>query len=254
MENCTRFLPAFSVAIAIFILVSSCGTKTSTELLSQHTDSVPVVDAEVQKEKFLNLDIEQYQIYQPGDTSIVLPDTDLTGVPKDREPANLKAAGNVKRVDDALIFTLRNGSEKILKSNLEDEENTAEYIFMQSLDPIGYWEVLAFYYESFGYILINQTTGKEVYLWNKPVLSPDNKYLLIGSLDIEAGFIPNGFQLWSIENDSLKLQWEKEIENWGAEKLIWTNDNHIWGEQTYRDQVSGELKTRLIKLRMISAP
>lgn len=255
-----KILKQFSMArnsflfISVLALLVSCSTKTTTELPVEEEDTTNTVAVNVppvgQPTRFLDLDVGQYQIYQEGDTTIALPQTDLIGVPKDREADNMSKTSGVKREGEQLLFSLKNGGQKILKSNLTEEDNTVEYIFIGSLDAIGYWEVLVFYYESFDYLLVNQNNGVEVHVWNKPVVSPDHQYILCGSLDIEAGFIPNGFQLWSVEKDSLKLQWEKQIENWGVENLIWTKDNFIWGEQMYRDNVSGELKTRLVRMRM----
>jgi len=236
-----------TVFMLAITLLPSCGPKPTSKPGNEDTDTTTTI---AQQAQFLDLDIEQYQVYVEGDTTITLPESDFVGVPKDREGANLAKANGVIRTGDQLTFTLKNGQEKILKANLQDDANSVDYIFNRSLDAIGHWEVLAFYYESFDYLLINQLDGTETHLWNKAVLSPDNKYLLCGSVDLEAAFVPNGFQLWSVENNRLLLRWSKEIENWGAERLIWTKDNYVWGEQTYRDQVSGELKNRLIKMRL----
>jgi hypothetical protein len=232
--------------LAITFLIA-CSTKPSSEPGKEVADTITTIE---QHARFLDLDTGQYQVYEGGDTAIAMPASDFIGAPKDREGVNLGRAKGVTRNGDQLTFVLKNGQEKTLKANLQDEENSVDYIFTRSLDAIGHWEVLAFYYESFDYILINQSDGTETHLWNKAVLSPDNKYLLCGSVDLEAAFVPNGFQLWSIENGLLILRWSKEIENWGAERLIWTKDNYVWGEQTYRDQVTGKLKTRLIKMRL----
>jgi hypothetical protein len=231
-------------------MLTACSTKHTDEVATQEAPAVDTLATIGQATRFLELDTEQYQVYQAGDSAITLPQSDFVGIPRDREPDNLRNATGVRRDGDTLIFTLKNGQQKSLRTNLNNEETSTEYIFMHNLDAIGYWEVLAFYYESFDYILVNQRDGAETHLWNKPVLSPDHKYLLCGSTDLEAGFIPNGFQLWSVENDGLLLRWEKEMKDWSAEKLIWTNNNDVWGEQTYRDNNTGELKTRLIKMRM----
>jgi hypothetical protein len=238
-----------NVSLYVLALTSlmACSTKPASEPGNEKSDTTTSIDQQAQ---FLDLDIDQYQVYEKGDNGITLPESDFVGAPKDREDANLAKTNGVLRSGDQLIFTLKNGQQKILKANLQDDENSVDYIFTRSLDAIGHWEVLAFYYESFDYILINQVDGTETHLWNKAVPSPDNKYILCGSVDLEAAFVPTGFQLWSVEDNRLLLRWSKEIENWGAERLIWTKDNYVWGEQTYRDQVSGELKNRLIKMRL----
>lgn len=236
-----------SLCFVSLALLIACNTKPRDDHGLHAHDSVTTTP---QRAQFPDLDVGQYQVYEEGDTTITLPETDFMGAPKDREAGNLQQVSDVTRNGDELVFILKNGQQKLLKSNLTDEDNTVEYTFMRSLDAIGYWEVLAFYYESFDYVLINQTDGAETHVWNKSVLSPDYKYILCGTQDLEAGFVTNGFQLWFVENDQLVLKWEKELTDWGAEKLIWTSDNYVWAEQTYRDAVSGELKQRLIKMRM----
>jgi hypothetical protein len=236
-----------SLYMLALTFLMGCSTRPASEPGKEELDTTTTV---VQSNQFPDLDIGQYQVYKEGDTAITLPDSDFVGTPKDREATNITKTEGVNRSGEQLIFTLKNGQQKILKANLQDDENSVDYIFTRSLDAIGHWEVLAFYYESFDYILISQLDGTETHLWNKPVLSPDNKYLLCGSCDLEAQFVPNGFQMWSLKNGHLSLSWSKEIENWGAEKLIWTKDNYVWGQQTYRDQVTGELTNRLIKMRL----
>jgi hypothetical protein len=236
-----------SLCFLSLALLIACNTKPTADHELPAQDSV---HSSPQHEQILDLDVEQYQVYEDGDPTVTLPETDFMGPPRDREPGNLQQVSNVTRNGDELVFILKNGQQKLLKSNLTDEDNTVEYTFMRSIDTIGFWEVLAFYYESFDYILINQTDGTETHVWNKAVVSPDHKHILCGSTDLEAGFVANGFQLWSIKNGQLVLTWEKELNDWGAEKLIWATDNDVWGEQTFRDAVSGELKQRLIKMRM----
>jgi len=232
-------------------LLSSCQLKQNNETAisvdSLQTTSTTITAHPPQ----LDLDLNLYTVLNEVDSGIALPETDFIGTPKDRENNHIANANGVQRADDQLVFTLHNGSKKVLTTNTQDEENSADYIFMRDIHTIGYWEVLAFYYESFDYILINQQNGNEFHLWNKPVVSPDNQHLLCSSVDIEAGFVPNGFQMWAIEKDSLKLQWQKEIENWGADRLMWTQHDCVYAEQTYRDEVNGELKSRMIKLKVL---
>src|SRR5690349_7842213 len=134
------------VYISALTLLAGCNAKT-TDLPVAESDTVStnsIVALTESSVKFLNLDTEQYQVFQEGDTTITLPAIDLIGAPKDREPNNIGETSGVKRQDEQLLFTLGNGGQKVLTSNLTDEENAVEYIFIESLDAIGYWEVLVF--------------------------------------------------------------------------------------------------------------
>jgi len=119
------------------------------------------------------------------------------------------------------------------------------------MNEINQWLLLGSYYESFDYLLIDQEDGGESHLWGLPVLSPDKKYFLTTQLDLEAGFVSNGFQLWRMENRKPLLRWEKELQDWGAGKIIWTRNNYVLAEQTYRNDSSNELENRLIKMKFI---
>jgi hypothetical protein len=164
----------------------------------------------------------------------------------------LKTDPAVNRTPEGLTFKLRNGQVKILKDNADfEDEEFVRHFFIRSLNDIGQWHVLSMYNESFSYLLIDQTEGTETSIWSDPAFSPDKKYFLTGSADIDAGFIPNGFQLWTFKNNKLFKVWEKELTDWGADNLIWTDDNYVIGEQVYRDADLGESNKRIIKMRMM---
>src|SRR5690349_13390659 len=116
--------------VSSLVLLVACSTKTTTELPVED-DTTNVVASTLppvqQPVRFLDLDIEQYQVYPEGDTSIALPQTDLRDVPKDREAENLKKTSGVVREGDQLTFSLQNGGRKVLTSNLTEEDNTVEY-------------------------------------------------------------------------------------------------------------------------------
>jgi hypothetical protein len=202
-------------------------------------------------DRYLDLDVRQYLVYEEGDTLVDLPGGSFSDTPRDTEADALQGRKDVERKGDTLIFNLKSGKQKTLINNLSDDDSSTDYIFQKSIDAIGYWEVLAYYYESLDYVLINQNDGDEIHVWGRTILSPDNQYVLCSSVDLEAGFIANGFQLLKMDNGKLVEQWSKELTEWGAEKLIWTKDNYILGEQVYRDDTTGELKRRLIKMRMM---
>ena len=170
---------------------------------------------------------------------------------KEGEKRALKTETRVTRTPEGLRFRLKNGETKLLKENTDrDGEDFAAYHFLQPLDTIGQWLLMGAYYEAWDYVLIDQEDGNENHLWGRPVLSPDRKYFLTGMVDLEAAFVPTGFQLWGFENNKPVLRWEKELTDWGSDNFIWTKNNTIIADQTYRDEASGELKTRIIKMKI----
>ena len=197
------------------------------------------------------LDIKKIKVYELGDTIVSLPDQSFSA-DSISEKDFLKQDSRVSRVKDGLLFTLSNGETKLLKENKTTEgDDYAAYSFQQALDDIGQWLVAGSYYESYDYILVDQEDGTETRLWGYPILSPDKKNFLTSSVDLEAGFVPNGFQLWSVEEKKPVKVYEVNLADWGFTNMIWTNDNHIIAEQTIRDSATGDLKKRIIKMRFV---
>jgi hypothetical protein len=193
------------------------------------------------------LDTDNIKIYETGDTVVQLPETPVADSAS--EISALTKDTRVTRVGEGLTFQLKSGETKVLKENkTTDGDGYEAYTYLQSLDEIGQWLVLCSYYESMDYLLIDQQLGTETHLWGYPVISPDKNHILTSMVDLEAGFVPNGFQLWTIEEDNIILAYEQELAEWGFDKSIWTNGNEILAQQTYRDKASGDLKTRVIKM------
>lgn len=40
--------------------------------------------------------------------------------------------------------------------------------------------------------------------------------------------MPNGIQMWFIQDDDLKLEWEYKQEQWGPDGIIWKNENSFY--------------------------
>ena len=59
-------------------------------------------------------------------------------------------------------------------------------------------------YEGSGNTLYNLTTGKDIEIWGHPIFSPDNKRFLCMSYDLEAGYVPNGLQIFKVSKNPKK--------------------------------------------------
>lgn len=237
------------LSFAVLLVTLSCSTKEQKGVdSSAASDSFESIIAN--PKSWPQLDLENYKVYTYTDTIIKFNEPSYLGDHEMLETDYLKTDPAVNRTPEGLTFQLKNGQVKILKDNADDEE-FVRHFFIRSLNDIGQWHVLSMYNESFSYLLIDQTEGTETSIWSDPAFSPDKKYFLTGSADIDAGFVPNGFQLWSIKNNKPVKVWEKELTDWGADNLIWTTNNYVIGEQVYRDADLGESNKRIIKMRMI---
>jgi len=241
------------LSFVILLILFSCSTKEQKTVDSlAATDSVSSESTIGNTEFWPQLDFENYKVYTYADTTVKFNDPSYLGDHEMLEPDYLKTDPSVSRTPEGLIFQLKNGQAKILKDNTDfEDEEFVRHFFLSSWNDIGQWQVLSMYNESFSYLLIDQTEGTETSIWSDPAFSPDKKFFLTASADIDAGFIPNGFQLWSVKNKKPVKVWEKELTDWGADNLIWTRDNYVIGEQVYRDANLGESNKRIIKIRII---
>lgn len=137
-----------------------------------------------------------------------------------------------KRNSDTLSLKLDNGSVKYYINNSSIEsDNYTQYHFITKLPEINYYLLKVFYYEAFSYLMINAKTGKETYLCGVPAVSPDKTKLIAGCFDLQAGFVFNGLQLFSVTSDSLNNLWSRELTKWGADNLAWIDNATIVAEQ-----------------------
>lgn len=239
------------------LLIMSCASKKEAETKTDSTAIASTVDTlAVAKAPWLDLDVEHIKTYDYVDTTIVFSDPAYNGPHELEEPENLKADPRVKRTEEGLVFTLKNGQTKTLKNTNTEDQDFSSYIFQKTFDDVNQWQVFAMFFESHGFALIDQTDGKETWMWSEPTFSPDRKYFLCGSADIEAAFVPNGFQLWTFKNNKPTKLWEKELSDWGAESLIWAKDDVVFGNQVYRDANLGEANQRIVRMKLFwnSAP
>lgn len=237
------------------MLLWACTPAKVETTSSEDTTSSSDVTEDVIGGNFPQLDVDHFTVIDTTDifqNNVQAPSDSVKIVTMEEgEKSALQKDTRVTRTPEGLRFQLKNGETKLLKENRDtDGEDFASYNFIETMDDIGQWLLMGGYYEAWDYVLIDQEDGTENHLWGDPVLSPDGRYFLTGMVDLEAAFVPTGFQLWSFENNKPVLRWEKELTDWGSDRFIWTNNNTVIAEQTYRDEASGELKTRVIKMKI----
>ncbi|MBT1701097.1 hypothetical protein KK083_29665 [Fulvivirgaceae bacterium PWU4] len=243
-----------TMIFAAIVLLWACTPAKVETTSSQDTTSSDATKAPIAG-NFPQLDVEHFTILDTTDIFFVK----MTGpgdsvkivTMEEGEKRALQQDTRVMRTPEGLQFKLKNGETKLLKENKDTEgEDFASYNFIEPMDSIGQWLLMGGYYEAWDYVLVDQQDGNENHLWGQPVMSPDGKYFLTGMVDLEAAFVPTGFQLWSFENNKPVLRWEKELTDWGSDHFIWTKNNTVIAEQTYRDENAAELRTRIIKMKI----
>ncbi|MBL0741831.1 hypothetical protein [Chryseolinea lacunae] len=241
----------YSCYLLFVLCIVSCVSKKETETttdsttVSQTTDTLAVASG-----PWLDLDIEHIKTYSYTDTTITFADPAYNGPHDLEEPESIKTDSRVKRTEEGLIFKLKNGQTKTLKNTDTQDQDYASYVFQKKFDDVNQWLVFAIFFESHGFVMIDQNDGTETWMWSEPTFSPDKKYFLCGSADIEAGFVPNGFQLWTFQDGKPTKLWDKELTDWGAESLIWAKDDVVFGNQVYRDAELGEANQRIVRMKL----
>lgn len=127
--------------------------------------------------------------------------------------------------DSTYTLLLNNGSTVKIKSHDNTEsDDYIKYIYMGMTKQRDFYIFSVGLYESMRYTLVSAETGKEYDLWNYPLVSPGGKWILSYSYDMEAGFLPNGFQV--LKNDKNELRGiDYNAERWGVIDGFWMSNN-----------------------------
>ncbi len=126
--------------------------------------------------------------------------------------------------DTNLVLKLKNG--KLSTFPKWDEKMDEGYNFEHYFKSIDYYLLHVQFGEGNCWMLVNRKNGYTKYIAGLPYISIDKKKIVTVNSDMEAGFSFNGIELYSIEKDSLKLEFYKETE-FGPLDLKWVNKNEF---------------------------
>ena len=152
-----------------------------------------------------------------------------------------KQSAFVSRKGDSLLFKCANNEPAYLINNPNsDSDDFASYSFIQDMPEIGQWLIMGSYYEAYGYVFIDKTTGESTELYGMPVVSPDKKYIITFNQDLEAGFTFNGIQLFEMKDSKPVLLGAKELNSWGPDNVKWKDSNTLFVQQAFSKFDEGE--------------
>ena len=164
-------------------------------------------------------------------------------------------SARVKRIGRKLIFNVPGTKKKVILENtsaeqdIEDESGIIRYNYLGNLKDISQWLVVIYYYEGWGYLMIDQRTGEKKEVYGIPAISPDKKKFICSSADLIADYNYNGLQLFKVNKKGIELEWERKLTKWGPEKLVWETKNSILAEQIVLDSAFKE-HTKYVRMTL----
>ncbi|MGN7723225.1 hypothetical protein [Chitinophaga sp. 22620] len=133
----------------------------------------------------------------------------------------LPYAEKVSRQGDSLVLKLDNGKTEILRTNHSDGDDYAEYVFLDYIPSLKAYLVYGQGYEYYDYLLVRASDGVTTHTIGIPQLSPDKRSFICSNADLVAGFTTNGFELFSMVNDTIAPVQERQPESWGPVMIKW---------------------------------
>ena len=80
------------------------------------------------------------------------------------------------------------------------------------------------FWEEYEAYILNKTTGKLDTLWLDPIFSPNDSLLLSQSMQYGMEYVPNGYQVWRLEDDSWVKIDEINQEKWVPMDMKWVSN------------------------------
>ena len=148
-----------------------------------------------------------------------------------------KDANLVNRSDDTLFLKKNDGTYVSFVDSLEYEY----FIYSKSFQNENFYLLLVHFYEGVVYGLVDKKSGKLTYIWGKPYFDKSGKRFLTCSIDLLAGYNPNGLQYFRVENDTIINEFSCETEGWGPVHVKWINDKTVQIERKFIKFQEGDI-------------
>lgn len=123
--------------------------------------------------------------------------------------AIVASGGRVRRDNEGLHLRLADDSVLILTDQNGDAERLIRYRLRPGLRELGYYLVMAHFWEGSEFHLIHEKSGRRLVLdgYEPPVLSPDSLRIVAASGDFEAGYYPNRIQIVGLTSAGPISEW-----------------------------------------------
>lgn len=161
--------------------------------------------------------------------------------------------GEARREGGRLLFRGTGGGSLSLEDDATEGERFVRYRYAGRLPEIGQHLVQMGFYEGGGWLLVSAETTDQTHVIGPPVVAPDRSRFVAASVDLEAGYDPNGIQVWSLARGFPRLEWGLDGgDAWGASDAVWIDAGTV--EFTRHVNTTGDPdRTRRIRTRLVLA-
>lgn len=126
---------------------------------------------------------------------------------------------------NALCITLAK-STLTLEDRKLDADQSIQYHYIAFLPELKLHIVHAQHWEGSQFLAIHHETGRSADIIGYPVASPDRQRFAAVSMDLLAGFSPNGVELWRIEGGRLHREARFDTD-WGPANAKWRSADSL---------------------------
>lgn len=168
--------------------------------------------------------------------AILIPDISNAKAIKDPKRAALEASQienfkeKVRREGDTLFLKASSGSDISLKNSpgCKNYETCLYYEFADYFKEVGFYVVHTILWEGGGVMMVSESDGKQYYVYDLPMLSPDNKHIVTAPHDIETGYEENGVYIWRIDGNKLIPKFSHNPMEYAEYEFVrWKNNKSI---------------------------
>ncbi|HEX8271627.1 MAG TPA: hypothetical protein VF615_03180 [Longimicrobiaceae bacterium] len=138
------------------------------------------------------------------------------------------SAGGARRAGDTLYLRGQGGGTLALANDAAEGERFVRYRYRALLPEIAQHLVQVDFYEGGGWLLVNALTTDQTHVLGPPVVAPGRGRFVATSVDLVAGYDPNGIQVWSMARGFPQLEWGLDGgDAWGASDAVWIDDRVV---------------------------
>lgn len=123
-----------------------------------------------------------------------------------------------------LVLKLTGG--KTISFLKKDSKDGSCITFEHYFKEIDYFLLRVFWDEGGCWMLVNRKNGLKLKINGLPYISPDNKLIITTNSDLWSGYDFNGIELYSIQPNSLKVEFREETK-FGPRNVKWISENRF---------------------------